>query len=219
MISCAQRREERARTLAGLAEVGVTPIVTESPCNPAGGSLNRHAAWHAIAPHDEPLLFLEDDVDAAPWLPEAVRLASAWGRIVTLCLLRDSLLPDEVQTLITRASDSFPLCIIPLVPERVEARRGFYGTQAIVLPQGVVAAIRAAKRDFVRSDGTPDPSVEHGFDFWLKHHARDLGGIHALLPNPVQHRNPPKMRRVTRGQPPGSNPEAHRSSTYHLRPA
>lgn len=219
MISCVQRRDERARTLAGLAAVGVHPIVTESPCDPAGASLNRHAAWHAISPHDEPVLFLEDDVDAAAWLPDALRLASAWGSIVTLCLLRDSLLPDDVQVTLTRHRDSYPVSIIPLVPERVEARRGFYGTQAVVLPQGVVAAIRRAKADFVRPDGTPDPTVEHGFDFWLKDHAAELGGIHVLLPNPVQHRNPPKMRRVTRGMTPGSNPEAHRSSTFRLRPA
>lgn len=218
MISCQQRRAERERTLEGLAAVGVHPIVTESSCDPASGALNRHAAWHAIAPHDEPLLFLEDDVDAAPWLPEAVRLASAWGAIVTLCLLRDTLLPDEVQTAIREARGSFPVCIIPLVPERVRERRGYYGTQAIVLPQGVVAAVRRAKSDFVQSDGSPNLAITHGFDFWLKDHAHELGGIHALLPNPVQHRNPPKMRRVTRGQP-GGNPNAHRSSTAHLRPA
>ena len=70
MISCKQRAEtERPWTLAQFENIGVDVEVQESSCNPAGGVMNRHAAWHAIKKgwdDGEGVLFMEDDIDVNP---------------------------------------------------------------------------------------------------------------------------------------------------------
>lgn len=194
MISCWQRRDtERAHTLAELAAVGIHPVVTESTCDPAGPSLNRHAAWHAItsAPRG-PLLFVEDDITPSEFLPWALEAAQDLDVLLDLNLKRRRLLTDALAI-----AGIGRITVQRLAREHVEARRGWYGTQCVYLPEHAVEAVKAAKGDFVNLDGTPK-AAEHGFDFWLKEHAEELGGMHALDPPVVRHRNPPSMRVLTR---------------------
>lgn len=192
MISCRQRAAtERAQTLRELAPF-VHPIVTESSCDPAGPSLNRHAAWHAItsAPRG-PLLFIEDDITPGPLFLGALVLAVELGVLLDLNLKRRRLLTTEARMGVG------PLNVHRLEQSEVEARRGWYGTQCVYLPEQVTELVRASQCDFVAADGSPQPA-EHGFDFWLKEHAEELGGMHALDPPAVRHRNPPSMRMLTR---------------------
>jgi hypothetical protein len=201
----------RRETLSALAALNLHPLITESSCDPAGPSLNRHAAWHAVAPHaGAGVLFLEDDITPKPDLLWFLGAAERLGKIVTFCLLRDSLLPFTPPE-----TGRVGAMLAPLDPVRVAARRGFYGTQAVYLPPHVTEAVAEAKADFVQPDGSPQPDSGDGFDFWLKTHADALGGIWAAYPSPVQHRYAPKMRRVTRGQAP-QREGSHEARTYAL---
>lgn len=195
MISCRQRAAtERRRTLKELAWFGIKPVVTESSCDPAGPSLNRHAAWHALAGAPPgPVLFVEDDISPSAHLAEALEVADALDRLLDLNLKRRRLLEGAKAV----AGAGQTLTVHRLQREQVEQRRGWYGTQCVYLPEHAVEAVKAAKGDLVNPDGTPKPA-EHGFDFWLREHAEELGGMHALDPPAVRHRNPPSMRVLTR---------------------
>lgn len=195
MISCWQRASgERARTLAELGALGITPVVTESSCDPAGPSLNRHAAWHALAAAPPgPVLFVEDDITPSEHLPWALEVAQDLDVLLDLNLKRRRLLEGAKAV----AGAGQALTVYRLQSGQVEQRRGWYGTQCVYLPEHSVDAVRAAKGDFVNPDGSPRPA-EHGFDFWLREHAEALGGMHALDPPAVHHRNPPSMRVLTR---------------------
>jgi len=201
MISCRQREHtERAKTLEGLAVLGITPHVQTSSCDPASGMLNRHAAWHAISTAgDRHVLFLEDDVDVKPSLLKAVDLARAADVIVDFCLLRHHILgPDGLELVaLGQRRKKLPLSLVKVPAGNVVKRGGWYGTQAVFLPNRVVKVIMNAWTVFISEYGAPNQNVQHGFDFWLKEHANGLGGIWVALPNPVQHRDPPKMTQVT----------------------
>lgn len=191
MISCVQRRDtERVRTLAQLASVNVHPVVIESPCNPAGGPLNRHAALMALKRADfDGVLFVEDDIDVNQRLFTAfVDMAVEARELTTFCVMRDALYPPGVY-------DSLTPRLVHL--QGTSARRGFYGTQCVYIPGWLVSKIIASHRDFEDQQGQPLKDC-HGFDFWLK---ENVTTILAAFPNPVQHRQPPKMARVTRGEP------------------
>lgn len=219
MISCVQRRDtERPITLASLANVGVHPIVVESECNPAGARLNRHAAWHALSRANGAALFLEDDVLVKPTLTRALEMAVAADVITVFCLLRERLLTREAQAILARARavGRMRLTLLPLDPLEVPKRRGFYGTQAVYLPERVVRCVlEDAWSEFVGEYGAPMDVAPSGFDFWLKERASEFGGMFTVVPNPVQHRNPPKMRAITGGRPTPAK-RAHASATYGM---
>lgn len=194
MISCRQRAAtERAQTLRDLAAVGITPAVTESSCDPAGPTLNRHAAWHAItrAPPG-PVLFVEDDITPRDCIGDALALAQELDVLLDLNLKRRRLLADSEVV----AGIGIGL-VHRLKREQIEQRRGWYGTQCVYLPERAVELVKSRQGDLVNPGGSPKPA-EFGFDFWLKEHAEELGGMHALDPPAVRHRNPPSMRNLTR---------------------
>jgi hypothetical protein len=106
--------------------------------------------------------------------------------------------------------------LVPLDPDEAYTKRGYYGTQAVYLPARVVQHVHAiAWTEFVGEYGAPLEKAPSGFDFWLKDHALEFGGLHTVIPNPVQHRNPPKMREITGGRP-APKKRGHASSTYDL---
>lgn len=194
MISCAQRADrERAQTLRELAAVGITPVVTESSCDPAGPTLNRHAAWHAItrAPPG-PVLFVEDDITPRGCIGDALALAQELDVILDLNLKRRRLM-DGAEPV----GGLGRFTAYRLRRDQVEQRRGWYGTQCVYLPERAVELVKSRHGDLVNPDGSPKPA-EFGFDFWLKEHAESLGGMHALDPPAARHRNPPSMRNLTR---------------------
>lgn len=206
MISCRQRRDtERPLTLQQLAAAGIEPTVVESPCNPAGGPLNRLAAYDALRLCDgDDCLFLEDDLLVnAGTFPMFLRMAQDSGEVVTFTCFRRSLHPPGVL-------DERPARprLVPL--QRTRERRGFYGTQAIHLPAWFVTEALSRPGDFMKPTGAPLDACD-GFDFWVKHNA---SRILMAFPNPVDHRAPPKMRDVTNGR--SGRQSGHRSLTYRI---
>lgn len=208
MISCVQRENtERPRTLAQLNAVGVIPRVTESPCDPAGGPLNRYATWTALKRVKGDCLFLEDDIDVNPdTFLDFLDMASRSDKVTTFTCFRKSLHPRGTLD----GSDMTPR-LVRLV--NTKERRGFYGTQAIYLPAWAVQMVKDSWQEFVKSDFTPLGECD-GFDFWIKN---NIDEILMAFPNPVEHRAPAKMKNVTRGKPAGNVSGAmHRSLSYHL---
>lgn len=208
MISCAQRRDtERPRTLAQLSAVGIETMVTESSCDPAGGPLNRYATWTALKAVGDDCLFLEDDIDVNPdTFLDFLDMAKRSGKVTTFTCFRKSLHPPGTLD----SSDLTPK-LVRLV--NTKERRGFYGTQAIYLPAWAVQKVKDSWQQFVKSDFTPLDEC-HGFDFWIKN---NIDEILMAFPNPVEHRAPPKMKNITRGEPAGNvSGTMHRSLSYHL---
>ena len=210
MISCVHRRNtERPRTLDQLANAGLNPVVIESACDPAGGPLNRLAAYQALQVlGSDGGLFFEDDIDVnAALFTKVIDLVVPLSKVTTLFVpKRWSLHPTEVLTALAGRTP-IPLRVLPLVNTR--ERRGFYGTQAMYLPGDFVLSALRCRNDFMTPDGLPLSSCD-GFDFWIKEHAQEIYGA---FPNPVQHRNPPKMRSVTRGMD-ASQGQNHTSLTF-----
>lgn len=202
MISCAQRREERAKTLSQLAQTITLDVdVLEMPCEPPSTEANRWGAFtgaERALDHGAGMLFLEDDIDInLETFDDLVDYAQWSGYITTFCIMRDRLYPDGFERDWKREAKSrggtgyASLVRLPRGPS--EARRGFHGSQALYLPPHALWAILRNQEAFVNKDGTQkEPgTIPHGFDFWVKENAwgSDLGGIYAAYPNPVQHRS------------------------------
>lgn len=207
MISCAQRAHtERVITLRELERVGIKPTVFESPCNPAGGPQNRHVAWRAVhhaATKRKPALFLEDDIVVNDLLfPRMLHMVHRNRRLPTsFTVFRHTLHPSE-------CNDDWHPRLVQLI--NTKEVRGFYGTQCFYLPLWLVDEIVDSKYDFMTEDESFLEESE-GFDFWIK---ENVDEIYMAFPNPVDHRQPPKMKNITRGQV--GFQVGHRSLSYHL---
>lgn len=219
MISCAQRAETVRRET--LRQFPWRVHVSESACEPACGAENMRTAYHAIYPFlgTTGALFIEDDIDIDPHLLEWFYIEATRKQAITvMCLLRTSLMRPDDQRDIRRPP--VQRRIVPLQKAQMQ-RRGplrFYGTQCVFLPKRVIQAVADSWTDFVSEYGGKKPCNcaegdfcrTDGFDFWLGRHYPDQ--LYVALPNPAQHRNPPKMRHLTRGQPPRSRPDAYSDS-------
>jgi len=206
MISCAQRGPtERVITLHELARVNIHPIVFESPCNPAGGPHNRAVAFRAIEfayGTRNACLFFEDDILVNDMLfPKMLDMARVDDVPTTFTSFRQSVHPDECMT-------DFTPRLVKMV--NTMEPRGFYGTQAFYIPYWLVKQIIHDQDEFITEDGGLLDDCD-GFDFYIKHHVAD---IYMAFPNPVDHRQPPKMKHITRGQV--GFQVGHRSLSYHL---
>ena len=190
MISCRQRRDtERPLTLESLERVGIRPRVFESPCDPPHPRENRRISLEALTwarGHD--VLFLEDDVDADETLPAWLELARAQREPVTFCLIRPAWHPPEIRRRLERGAPIEP----GLYPVQ-QVGRSWYGTQAIYLPAGLVDWI-VEHPAFMRQNMHRGELTWTGFDLFLREH---LPGsrwtLLAALPNPAEHRDPPKL--------------------------
>lgn len=186
MISCVQRREERARSLESLAAQGVSVTVAESPCDPPCRQENRRIGIEALslAPATGGVLFCEDDIRATGRLPAFARLATQQDVVVVMCLLRDTILCETTQAEIRTGA--------PMRP-RIElaAARNWYGTQCVYLPRRVIdACLNHPLRDKPR----PGLATFDGFDFLVRDVLVELGEpLFVALPNPVQHTAPPSV--------------------------
>lgn len=185
MVSCEQRVEVRAQTLRQFHSLGHHPKVILDPCHDPTPAAVLRNAYNAVAPHDgdaRGVLFVEDDIDLnAGTFDRFVRMAMESKTITTLCLLRHSLYPAWV----AEDTTELPGCLVKL--RDYDARRGFHGTMCVYLPPAVVSRIRGSPSEFMDDLGNPIPDA-HGFDFWLKTHATEYGGMLAAIPNPVNHR-------------------------------
>jgi len=204
MISCRQRREtERAITLQELRKVDIRPTVAESLCDPACGAENRRVSWEALQHIPEGGLFLEDDILVNERLfPQMLSMAVERDVVTTFTVFRQSLHPPGT-------FDNLTPRLVRLV--NTQSRRGFYGTQCLYLPKWAMNLVYENRDKFVRRDGSALPGEDdvHGFDFWVKD---TFPVIYMAFPNPVEHRAPPKMRKVSRGLP--GNQRGHRSLSY-----
>jgi hypothetical protein len=189
MISCRQRRDtERPLTLASLDRVGIRPRVFESPCDPPSPRENRRVSLEALTwarGHD--VLFFEDDVDADETLPAWLELARAQRQPVTFCLIRPAWHPPQIR----RQLDEGRAITPGLYP--VQRFASWYGTQAIYLPAGLVDFI-VDHPAFMRQNMHRGEPTWTGFDLFLREHLKSSGyHLLAALPNPVEHRDPPKL--------------------------
>jgi hypothetical protein len=200
IITCDGREQEYRNTLSQLVALGAPPDITMS--GPCYGRVedNRYKAFKMAVyakGQGSGLLFLEDDIDLAPTLPDFLQRAVAHERLTTFCVMRDSLYPDNFERRMKFMSASAERGVqgglIELPLERVQARRGFHGTQAVYLPPVVLETILESPDEFVGPDGQRADfgSIRHGLDFWLKDNAHHFGGMWAAYPNPVQHRSAP----------------------------
>jgi hypothetical protein len=192
MISCKQRLNERELTLKQLDAVGIAPTVIEYACEPPSIENNRHGAYTAAKMaynNKSGLLFLEDDIDVnAPLFEVALNAAVRDEVLTTFILFRETLYGESIKGAVRGRQCSF----VKLVDDLVAARRGFHGSQALYLPPYAVERVLQDKNNFVDDNENVLPlgSIEHGFDFWIKDHARELGGLFCVYPNPIQHRGP-----------------------------
>jgi hypothetical protein len=177
----------REQSIAALNEAGINPIVFESTVQNGSDVEVKRIAWHAISSgFGGSVLFFEDDITVDPVALRAfMNMDKGDHDVITLCLLRKSLLGD-----VKREG------IVPIRKEAWSADRGFHGSMGLWLSTVMVDWLVARKGDFMRKDGTP---IKHpitpselrrgkpcGFDFWLKDNAMKPA---VMLPNPIGHRS------------------------------
>jgi hypothetical protein len=213
MISCRQRETgERAKTLKQFQQSGYEVRVEESPCDPARGAENRRVAFHNILKGLTlgwpSMLFVEDDIDInPPLLATFYRLAQQQDNVVVMCVLRSTLYrPEEFRQIQQwkkqpRLWKPIEPRIVRLAQTNIDVRsKRYYGTQCVYLPRRVMELVRDDWQQFVTPNLEALPHSTHGFDFWICENDSRIGGLYAAFPNPVQHRNPPKMKSVSKGE-------------------
>jgi hypothetical protein len=175
----------REKSIAALNAAGVNPIVFESTVEKGSDTEVKRIAWHAVAAgYGGSVLFFEDDITVdASALRDFMRLPKGNHDVITLCLLRKSLLGNTTGN-----------GIVPIDQEAWSADRGFHGSMGLWLSTELVDWLVARKSDFMREDGTPitEPITASevkrgkpcGFDFWLKDNAVNPG---VMIPNPIGH--------------------------------
>jgi hypothetical protein len=191
MISCRQRQEERAITLAGFDRAGLRARVFESACDPPSAAANRANGERVLtwaAQDGVDLLFVEDDIDLAP------------DFVVALAAARDLDAPVTFWLESQRQHPTAWLNATPGAPPTAEfattdSMIGWYGTQCVLLPFARVQ-VALAHRDFGNGRSPP-------IDIFLRRSGA-LDGLRIAFPNPVEHRSPPTLvnqkrpRRVSR---------------------
>lgn len=196
VISCKQRAAELAKTEAQLAKAGIYPHVLSMACDPPsieGNLWGAYVACMTAEANKNGLLFLEDDIDVRPSMRQFLAAAVELDQVTTFILFRDSLYPPGFEAN-QRLEAGAAACLVRLQDEYVGQRRGWHGSQAVYLPPRAVRAVLDDHQHFVRREGAgvtmlqPGPKRD-GFDFWIKKHAVELGGLYCAYPNPVQHRN------------------------------
>lgn len=194
MLSHASRAETfRPETLRVLAAAGIRPQVIESTYSgPTPDAEVRAKAYDALVlAKGGGLLFLEDDLDARPFLlPRHLAMAEATGVTTAFCAVNQRHYPPGTLSRSTLKAELLPI-------PAYDASRGFHGSMAVYLPPAFVQYGLDHPEEFRQPDGSLltqhviAPDVERGkvcgFDFWIKHHARRFGGMLVAVPNSVDH--------------------------------
>ncbi len=191
MPSVPERESERALTLAQLAAVGISPRVllpslSESPCPATHGRMAWRLLRAALREHsDWPVLFVEDDVDFAPDLAEALGLLIFGQALtpidvpVTLYLPGRRFYPSAVRRRLSSGEwgRSGALEVYPVVN-----LAHWYGSQALFLPASLASALIA------------EPPPPEGFDGILRGYLlANRIPLLCIVPNLAQHRSPPSV--------------------------
>lgn len=193
MISCKQRADERALSLASLESHGVSVTVAESPCAPASRRENRRVGVHALtlAPPGSGVLFCEDDIRLNGRFTAFINLARKHDVVTVMCNLRDAVLSPVTREEIRSGA--------PMRPRLERASpRSWYGSQCMWLPRRVIDAVLS---DPWRDKPSPGKTEFDGIDFLIRDVILSMGEpLFVALPNPVQHTAPPSVR-AGKGQP------------------
>lgn len=204
MSHVSRAKTELPVTLASLNRVGFYPQVTVSDGTPSSRE-NRAVFLRALrAGIVDDVLFFEDDVIADGALPGWVEAARSQPDPVTFCLIRPANHSQSIKRLL-RTNVRIPRQLLP-----VENILKWYGTQAIYLPKRLVEAI-VNDPDFFAPHMFKGKVQWTGADIWLRENIPRLGfTLRVAFPNPVQHRDAPKLV-----QKPGRDPNKPRVSlTY-----
>lgn len=185
MVSCIERASERAQTTAQLEAIDLRPdFVALNACNDSDPATcekqlrnARRCLEHALLVGGH-VLFLEDDIDATPDLWTWVRISEYQPRMVTFTTMTRGQEPPAARVGARKR--------VPPELYRVP-RSAWWGTQAFWIPEPHVGRL------YEWTAGTTGSSFDTCILAYCQHFDLD---IMAAVPNPVQHRNPPKMRRV-----------------------
>lgn len=188
MSHWSRRETELPITLASLNAVGFDPKVVMSFRTPSSRE-NRRVAFQALADADavDDVLFFEDDVLADHTLPYWVEIARRQPNPVSFCLIRPANHPKRIKRLLKRGLK------IPPSLEPVANPELWWGTQAVYLPAAIVEAA-ITDPTFLKPSVFDGELRWTGWDVWLRDASIRLGlPMHSAFPNPVQHRDPPKL--------------------------
>lgn len=194
MLSHASRAETyRPESLRALATAGIRPQVIESTYQgPTPDAEVRAKAYDALLlAQGGGLLFLEDDLDARPFLlPRHLALAEAAQVTTVLCAVNRRHYPPGVLDQPALKAELLPM-------PAYDADRGYHGSMAVYVPPALVQHGLERRHEFQQPDGSAltEPVIEPdhrrrkvtGFDFWLKDAACHHGGIFVAVPNSVDH--------------------------------
>lgn len=225
MVSHESRTEVRERTLEQLRRVDVVPrVLISTNRDPsladAEVRLLGGLACRIADAANAGLLFLEDDLLVDTHLfPRHLTMAESLGHPVTFCLLREALYPLGIRDCLKRKRP-LPVSIVHL--NGADADRGFHGSMAVYLPRAMTSYAAENPHDFMTDDGAhlTEPvlvadKVRHkvcGFDFWVKEVSASFGGLHAAIPNSIDHLDPKSVKAQLEGKP-GRNGQM-RSGTF-----
>lgn len=174
-----RRAAELRTTVRQLQDCGLSPFVTQQPCEiPTGSSAQRANADEAIAsglrvrPRATHLLYVEDDADIDPALAQRLPELLAADVPITLFTPARSYYPDWVRRCV---DDGRP---IPPSIVRVRAMNVWVGTIAVLLPRRVAELVRDWSSEF------------RGWDVHLRECLRAHSiALYVAVPNLAQHRD------------------------------
>jgi hypothetical protein len=187
----------RDQSIQALQAAGINPTVVVSTRIPGSDTEVKRVAWHAIhhgANHPDGLLFFEDDITVnADILRATLNLDFGDHDLITLCLLRRSLLPASHQD---RYSDGRTPYVVPIGRDVwQDDKRGFHGSMGLWLSPTLIARVISSKHEFMTGTGEPitAPTTPAeiirgkpcGFDFWLRDRAMNPATV---IPNAIGHR-------------------------------
>lgn len=183
--SVAERLMQREETVSQWQRLGIRPRIALTPADlprspTTHGLVCRQAIRQAHRDHpDRPIILCEDDVTLSSLLGGELdrlqEISRGEGKVITLYLPGRQFYPARIRRLIERQRD------FPLLLARVRDLRHWFGSQCLILPPRVAAAMDEL-------EGTD------GFDgllrAWLLVRREDML---ATVPNLAQHRSPPSV--------------------------
>lgn len=194
MLSHESRRSSRSRSSASVRAAGAkvdVAIMSEYTGIHPDAEVRRRGYDALSESKGDGIVFLEDDIEVRTDLFQRhVNMAVAADRITVFCAVNKRHYPPGVL-----GKPALPVSLEPI--PNYDADRGFHGSMAVYIPEKVVQYGLLHPGEFMEPRGG---RLEHlviepdrlrgkvtGFDFWLKHTARQFGGMLVALPNSVNH--------------------------------
>lgn len=176
------RAKELSRTRGEFKAQGFGVLTVDNPHNDGdpSGLKNRLNAVNTLAAHqDSDVLLIEDDVTPNELLGPMLQLAQKASKPTIMCLLNNASLTPRMRDDMQRGSAE-----CRLEPMSRAAGEGWYGSQAVFLPQWHVSAMLDDESFWTTKNSKPiDITLNK---FWIANSIIPL----VAVPNPVQHRSP-----------------------------